>query len=103
MESLYLHVFIFATLITDSDRRPFSDEVNASGDVESLVTPGAKEAYSALIDGMASKTESSESLSQQQQQRTPRSAGHLSTTEEENIFVYPQQHSSRFDIKLTRF
>ena len=82
---------------TDSERRPFSDEVAASGDVESLVTPGAKEAYSALIDGVASKTESSESLQQHQQQRTPRSAGHLSVTEEEggNVFVYPQQHASR--------
>ena len=33
------------------ERRHFSDEVNASGDLESILTPGAKDAYKALIEG----------------------------------------------------
>ena len=34
--------------------RHFSEEANANADLDSLITPGAKDAYKALIDGMGS-------------------------------------------------
>ena len=33
------------------ERRHFSDEANANADIESLLTPGAKDAYKMLIEG----------------------------------------------------
>lgn len=43
--------FWFPNEKESKERRHFSDEANANADIESLLTPGAKDAYKVLIEG----------------------------------------------------
>ncbi len=81
------------------ERKPFSEEVNAAGaaDAQSLLTPGAIDAYRALIDGQEVAADEEEKCCSSSSPRSPKSPGSQGS---EGVFGSPssshqQQHQQQ--------